>query len=369
MTSIFVERLNKERILVKFGYQPELVKKIKAIKGHNWNFEGKYWTLPNNKIVIKELLKIFTNDQVFIDQTLVSIIDSNPQQIEDYDAENTRILNELDRELSIKGYSIKTRKAYSSNIRRYLQYCRLNPGEKNEVYIKKYLLQLIDNQSLSHEYVDQTISALRFLYITIFKKPNIVIDIPRPKRERHLPEVLDQTEIIDFFKQVSNLKHRTILVLIYSAGLRVSEVVRLQPEDIDYERKLIHLHNAKGRKDRYTILSQVAEKYLKVYIKEYRPERWLFPGATPGRHIVERTVQHIFEKTLEKTAIIKKVSVHTLRHSFATHLLEGGTDLRYIQELLGHASSKTTEIYTHVSKNNIASIQSPLDRLFTNQST
>jgi integrase/recombinase XerD len=141
----------------------------------------------------------------------------------------------------------------------------------NESDIKEYLLQMIDSQALSHQYVDQTISALRFLYQTIFHKPNIVQDISRPKMERNLPEILEQTEIMDIFKQVTNLKHRKILVLVYSAGLRVSEVVRLKLEDIDFERKLIHLHKAKGRKDRYTILSQIAEKFIKVYIKEYQP--------------------------------------------------------------------------------------------------
>lgn len=176
-------------------------------------------------------------------------------------------------------------------------------------------------------------------------------------------------KLATIFKGVTNLKHRTILILIYSAGLRVSEVVRLKLNDIDYERKLIHLHKAKGKKDRFTILSQIAEKFIKAYIKEYKPDYWLFPGAKPGKHLVERTAQHIFEKSLEKTAIIKKVSVHTLRHSFATHLLEGGTDLRYIQELLGHSSSKTTEIYTHVSKKSIASIQSPLDRFLLDHTT
>jgi integrase/recombinase XerD len=151
--------------------------------------------------------------------------------------------------------------------------------------------------------------------------------------------------------------------LTYSAGLRVGEVVRLKLEDIDEERKLIHIRQAKGRKDRYTVLSQVAWDFLNIYLKKYQPEVWLFTGAESGTHLTERSVQHIFENACEKAGIKKDVSVHSLRHSFATHLLEGGTDLRYIQELLGHASSKTTEIYTHVSKRDIGSIQSPLDRL------
>ena len=157
------------------------------------------------------------------------------------------------------------------------------------------------------------------------------------------------------------LPYRTML--IYSAGLRVGEVVRLKPEDIDSERNLIHIRQAKGNKDRYTILSQTALTALNLYLELYRPEKWLFPGAQPGSHLTERSVQKFFDIARDRAGITKDVSVHTLRHSFATHLLEAGTDLRYIQELLGHQSSKTTEIYTHVSKRDIGRIQSPLDRL------
>lgn len=156
-------------------------------------------------------------------------------------------------------------------------------------------------------------------------------------------------------------------MLIYSAGLRVSEVVKLKPEDIDTERKLIHIKGAKGRKDRYTMLSEIIIEIFKEYWERYKPEKWLFTGITPEKHISTRTVQAIFEQACEKARIGKEVSVHSLRHSFATHLLESGVDLRYIQELQGHKSSKTTEIYTHMSNKDIGKIKSPLDRLFENK--
>jgi len=152
-------------------------------------------------------------------------------------------------------------------------------------------------------------------------------------------------------------------MLVYSAGLRVGEVVRLKLEDIDNKRMLIHIKGAKGRKDRYTMLSETALDILRKYWKEYKPVKWLFEGARTGRYLSTRTVEKILEYACEKAGIRKDVSVHTLRHSFATHLLEGGTDLRYIQELLGHTSSKTTEIYTHVSTKSIGKIKSPLDTL------
>ena len=159
-------------------------------------------------------------------------------------------------------------------------------------------------------------------------------------------------------QSLSNIKHKAILTLVYSAGLRVGEVVKLKPEDIDSDRRLI------GRKDRYTLLSDIALRILREYYKEYKPSKWLFEGARKGRHISTRTVQAIFRQACEKAGIKKEVSLHSLRHSFATHLLENGVDLRYIQEILGHKSSKTTEIYTHVSKASIASIKSPLDIVF-----
>ncbi|MCW5896363.1 MAG: tyrosine-type recombinase/integrase [Bacteroidetes bacterium] len=187
-------------------------------------------------------------------------------------------------------------------------------------------------------------------------------DLPRPKKERKLPEILNENEVLRILDAVDNLKHKTILMLIYSAGLRVGEVVRIRLSDIDEQRKLIHLHKAKGAKDRYTVLSASVLGTLAEYLQEYRPREFLFEGQDGRRHISERTVQYIFQDAVEAAGILKPVSVHSLRHSFATHLLEGGTDLRYIQKLLGHSSSKTTEIYTHVSKKSIEKIVSPLDR-------
>lgn len=149
----------------------------------------------------------------------------------------------------------------------------------------------------------------------------------------------------------------------YSSGLRLGEIIRLKPEDIDCKRNLIYIRQGKGKKDRYTILSSTAFSIIKEYIQKYKPDKWLFEGANPMDHISERTVQKVFEKALRKSVVTKEVSIHTLRHSFATHLLESGTDLRYIQELLGHASSKTTEIYTHVSSKNLGNIISPFDTI------
>lgn len=189
--------------------------------------------------------------------------------------------------------------------------------------------------------------------------------MPRPKKENKLPDVLSQQEVIQILNTVKNIKHRAILILTYSAGLRVSEVVKLKIGDIDHNRMLIHIRNGKGKKDRYTVLSKGAFETLRTYITSYNVIDWVFPGEHPIHHITERTVQRIFENARDKAKIKKEVSIHSLRHSFATHLLEGGTDLRYIQELLGHKSSKTTEIYTHVTEKDIRRIRSPFDWIST----
>jgi site-specific recombinase XerD len=347
--------------MIRFAYAPELVEKIKKINNRSWHPEEKCWMIPETDGAIKQLLLLFAEDEFSIDPELRSIMTplflQQPVQGED------KILTKVEKEIKLRGFSLRTRKAYCGDIRRFLRICRKDSTQLDGEDIREYLLQLIDDQTVSHSYVDQVISALKFLFKDILQRPDIIVTIPRPKKERKLPEVLNQGEVLRIIEGIDNIKHRMILILTYSAGLRVSEVVRLKLEDIDGERRLIHIHQAKGRKDRYTILSQVAWDFLNIYLKKYKPEVWLFAGAQPETHITERTVQHIFEKASENAGIKKDVSVHSLRHSFATHLLEGGTDLRYIQELLGHASSKTTEIYTHVGKRDIGSIQSPLDRL------
>lgn len=224
-------------------------------------------------------------------------------------------------------------------------------------------MKLLDEKNSTHTYINQAISALKIFFKEVLKKPKVLINVPRPKKEKKLPDILSQQEVLRLLEAVDNVKHKAIMLLIYSAGLRVGEVVRLKAEDIDSERNLIHIRQGKGRKDRYTLLSSMALDALNLYIELYGPYKWLFPGAEPGRHITERSVQKVFDGAKERAGIRKDVSVHTLRHSFATHLLEAGTDLRYIQELLGHQSSKTTEIYTHVSKKELGRIQSPLDRI------
>jgi site-specific recombinase XerD len=251
-------------------------------------------------------------------------------------------------------------------IRRFLEWCgggepRLpeDPARAAEAYI----LELVQRRGISRSYHNQVVSAIRFLCESVLGQPKIALRIPRPRKEQRLPAVLSQEEVARMLRKARNLKHRALLMLLYSAGLRVGEVVRLMVEDLDGERGLVRVRCGKGRKDRYTLLAQRALEAVSLYRDAYPTHRWLFPGDRPGRHLTPRSVQRVVKKAASAAGIEKHVTAHTLRHSFATHLLEGGTNLRIIQDLLGHQSARTTQIYTHVARSTVESVRSPLDNL------
>jgi integrase/recombinase XerD len=196
----------------------------------------------------------------------------------------------------------------------------------------------------------------------VLQRSQVTYHINRPRREKSLPEVLGEDEVRNILSGIDNLKHKCILMTIYSRGLRLSEVVGLRISDIDSRRMMIFIKGAKGNKDRYTILSRELLKWLREYYKKEKPATWLFEGVTGGQYSM-RSVQNIMKEAVIRAGIKKHATVHTLRHSFATHMLENGTDLRYIQNLLGHNSSKTTEIYTHITTKGMEQLTSPFDRL------
>lgn len=263
--------------------------------------------------------------------------------------------------LVLRGYSPRTRKVYLGHIRRFLEW-RPDPGA-DVPDPGAYLLDLVRRREVSRSYHNQAVSALRFLFEVVLRRPALAESIPRPKPERGLPQVLSRAEVIRILAAIRNRKHRAIVLLIYSAGLRVSEAVRLRPEDLDVDRRLVRVRRGKGGKDRYSLLADRAIEAVRLHREDSPDGPWLFSGARPDRHLTPRSVQRVITEAAAKAGIRKRVTPHTLRHSFATHLLEAGTDLRYIQELLGHASSRTTELYTHVSRPRLAAIRNPLDDL------
>ena len=206
------------------------------------------------------------------------------------------------------------------------------------------------------------INSIKFFYEEVLKRPREIYQLPRPQKENKLPAVFDEKEIAAIIKAADNLKHKTMLCLAYAGGLRVSEIVSLKIKDIDSARMVITIRQSKGKKDRIIMLSDKLLEMLRIYYKEYKPKVWMFEG--PGKkQYSTRSVQKVLEQIKDKAGIKKEGSIHALRHSFATHLMEGGTDIMSIKELLGHDSLRTTSRYTHVSKKHIANIQSPLDKL------
>jgi integrase/recombinase XerD len=245
----------------------------------------------------------------------------------------------------------------------FMHFSPRDPRELTSEDIRSYLIFLIERKKFAASTVNQIFNALRFLYVEILKQPFRVSGISRPEKERKLPVVLSIEEVKRIFDSLGNLKHKILLMLVYSAGLRVSEAVHLKISDIDGNRKMIHVRGGKGKKDRYTVLSPVVLDGLREYWKAYRPKQWLFEGQERGHPYSIRSAEKVFEQASAKAGITKQVSIHSLRHAFATHLLEQGTDIRFIQELLGHSSIKTTEIYTHVSNRTVESIRSPIEKI------
>jgi site-specific recombinase XerD len=272
------------------------------------------------------------------------------------------------KKLEEKRYSPNTIKTYTGLFSEFTNYFAdrdLGSLEEKEIMEFSHYLATIRKVSESHQ--NTAINAIKFYYEKVKSGPRKFYPIDRPIREKKLPEVCSEEEIVNIFQNIDNLKHKAILMTIYSAGLRVGEAVNLKISHIDSDRMVIRIENGKGKKDRNSLLSVKTLKTLRDYFKAYHPNEYLFEGQGSTKEnpipYSERSIQVIVKKAAKKAGIKKDISAHTLRHSFATHLLEQGVDLRYIQELLGHASSKTTEVYTHVTSKGFRNLKSPLDKL------
>ena len=273
------------------------------------------------------------------------------------------LLSEYNKLLKIENYSEQTVKSYYSALKLFFEWIVESQIDKvtNEA-IRDYLYFCKTERKYSFSSMKMVIASIRYFYVKLLKKdiPDALnIELRKPSI---LPTVLSVKEISKILEVTKNLKHKTVLVLIYSAGLRLGELLNLEIADIDSESMKIHIRGAKGKKDRYVMLSENVLKLLREYYKEFKPQKYIIEGQNGGKYS-PKSVQSVFKRSLKKAGIKKKASVHTLRHSFATHLLDDGTDIRYIQELLGHKRLETTQIYTHVSSYSINKIKSPADKL------
>jgi integrase/recombinase XerD len=264
-------------------------------------------------------------------------------------------------DLQLRGLSPRTQMTYLSHVTRFARYFKKLPDTLGEKEVREYLLHLINDEQVSYSTLTHAYSALKFIYEVTLGRPGEVMRIPYPKTPRRLPVVLDRKEIDALFAATTNLKHLTILMMTYSAGLRLNEVVHLKKEDIDSARMMVRVREGKGRVDRYSLLSKVALETLNDYLQYYKPALWLFPGTNPDTPLSSTSIQKMFQAARERAGITKPASVHTLRHSFATHLLEAGCDLHHVQLLLGHKSPTTTATYLHVSRKHLVTTVSPLD--------
>lgn len=265
--------------------------------------------------------------------------------------------------LELKGYSPATQTAYLRCIREFARHYGKSPNLLGTTEIKDYLHLLLSTHTRSHSSINTMYSALKFFYETTLRRTWDVKAIPRAKNPKQLPAVLSAVEVKGIFDALTNIKHKAILMTIYAAGLRVSEAANLKIVDIDSKNMQIRIQQAKGKKDRYTLLSIENLHILREYWKRCRPTEWLFSGYNQNKPITARSIQKVFERAKQIAEIHKQVSVHTLRHCFATHLLEAGTSIYHIQNLLGHTSPKTTNIYLHLTRKDLLNVQSPLDRL------
>ena len=365
IAGIEIRHFGNDRLLVLFPYHPDNIKRIRAITGRRWHGDKKAWSIPYTESALVLLDNYFGQYPV---QPLAKP-DKRPRAItsrrwQTLSGEEQADIARIEDEMKLCGYSPKTRTSYRNHLLLFKRhFANRAVQEVGAEEIRQYLLMLIDEKQVSQSYYNQAINAIKLLYGKVLKRPREIESVRRPKKERTLPIVLSRESVENMVNEVGNLKHRTLLILMYSGGLRVGEIVRLRPEDIDLDRKMVYIHRAKGRKDRYTLLSDLSIRMVRAYISEYQPTKWLFPGAHIGRHLTETSVQKIVRNARKKAGISQHATSHTLRHSFARHLLEAGVDLRYIQELLGHSSPKTTEIYTHVSKKDLGRIRSPADLL------
>ena len=275
-----------------------------------------------------------------------------------------KLHDQMEGDLILKAYSPHTKRAYLRGVQQFVRHYMRSPEEMGETEVRNFLLYLVRDRQASPATQDMYVNALKFLYAVTLKRPEVVKDIPHPKRPKTLPVILSPEEVLRVFAAIRAVKYKAIIATAYAAGLRISEVCALQVSDIDSQRMRIHVRSGKGKKDRYVMLGESLLALLRQYYQAVRPQGgYLFPGQKPQQHISTTAVSLVLRKVIRETGLSKKVTMHTLRHCFATHLLEAGTDIRILQVLLGHSSIRTTLRYTHITDRLIQKLVSPLDMI------
>ena len=345
---------------------------VKNIHGRRWNHQDKVWEVPMTKITVRFVEKYLKEVAIWAFEIPNGLPDRIPNKIIEpkKPQKKPRIrplkheeeVLKLERILRLRRYSFSTLKTYKTFFRLLLAfYPDRHPESLQKEDIMQFLLNSNQDRKWSESTQNQAVNAIKFYFEKVLGQERTFYEL-RPKKSKQLPNVFSEEEVKKLFQAINNLKHRTILMLIYSAGLRIGESVNLRIKDINFDRKTVFIKAGKGKKDRYSLLSEKLVNQLNIYLEIYNPIDWLFEGQDGGQYS-RRSIQNIFKKAVFKSKVNPFTTVHTLRHSFATHLLERGTDLRYIQELLGHNSTETTKVYTHITQNAKQKLVSPLDYL------
>lgn len=357
---------NESIIMVQFPFDKELLGCVKTIENTRWSQTLSSWYMKKKDFDLHRVFNVFKSiayiDYSALKTTKESIV--LKERIKRKVYSETPIPKAYIEHLRLKRYSENTIKTYVSEFKKFSSYYierNLETISKDD--IKDYLLDLIQKQKVSASSQNQAINAIKFYYEKVLKQPKMVFNIERPRKAKLLPKVLSKEEVFAIISSIQNIKHRCIIALIYSAGLRRGELLNLQTQDIVTERNLLVVRGGKGNKDRQTIISIDLIDDLRVYYKQYKPKIWLFEGPS-GKQYSTTSIVKILSQAAKRAKINKRVTPHMLRHSFATHLLEQGVSLRHIQKLLGHSSSKTTEIYTQVSMQEMSNIKNPLDGFY-----
>ncbi len=361
-------------VFLEFARNDKIISKIREKFQVFWSATRKMWYIHKENFKLQEFSENLTgiakitlnwNDYKNSEKKHIFPNKNNSEACEEL-LENSinKKIEEFRKWLECKRYSNNTIKSYIDSVKQFLFYYKdkdfkLLSNEDVLDYINKKIVK----KGLSFSYQNQLVNGLK-LYFGHVENTLIQINkLERPRRQHKLPNVLSKEEVKAILEAPKNLKHRAMLSLIYACGLRRSELLNLKISDVDSKRRVLLIRNSKGYKDRQVPISDKTIGMLREYYKSYKPRIWLFEGQTVGKKYSERSLEQVLKHALEKANISKPVTLHWLRHSYATHLLEAGTDLRYIQELLGHKNSKTTEIYTHVSQKSLQKIKSPFDDL------
>jgi len=373
------EHRGMERIFANFEYETGLVKLVKEIPGAKYSSSKRSWHIPVVKELVmqlsektKDLAEIDTKllkQQLIERKTTPGIVQklTKKPDISKICVENRKALDKYAETLVIKNLAATTRRTYINEFFQLLKELKSTPAATLKIdRIKSYINYCFKMLNLSPNTINSRINAIKFYYEQVLGREKMLFDLPRPKTPLILPKVLGENELARLFNALPNLKHKAILFTAYSAGLRVSEVTGLEISDVDSDRMQLLIKQAKGNKDRYVALSPIVLDVLRQYLKlcKKRPVKYVFEGTQPGIAYSDRSAEKIFENAKKKARIIKEITFHGLRHSFATHLLEKGIDVKYIQELLGHFDTKTTMRYLHVRKADLVNIVSPLDDLW-----